>query len=90
MNTILNDFWQQMAFFLNTKVMIHFCRIQQCFVSKKRQVFRRFFSGENIFKNHNIGPRLFSFASRAKWDIKNDLFVATRRDKKARTFAGQQ
>jgi hypothetical protein len=46
-----------MAFFSKTNIMITIFAKTSSSLSKKRHFFAKFF-GENIFKNHNIGPRL--------------------------------
>jgi hypothetical protein len=65
MITIFCDFSQfsakKLAFFLNTNVMINLFSKFSFVLSQKRQFFAKFF-GENILKNHNIGPRLGEFS----------------------------
>jgi hypothetical protein len=59
MITIFGDFRQfsakKLAFFSKTNVMIKFLHILALFWVKNANFFTEFI-GENIFKNHNIGP----------------------------------
>jgi hypothetical protein len=59
MITIFGDFWQfsakKLAFFSKTNVMIKILYILALFWVKNAEFFAEFF-GENILKNHNIGP----------------------------------
>jgi hypothetical protein len=59
MITIFCDFWQfsakKLAFFSKTNVMIKFLHNLALIWVKNANIFAKYF-GENIFKNHNIGP----------------------------------
>jgi hypothetical protein len=68
MITIFGDFSQflakKLAFFLNTNVMIKFFQHLALFRVKNANFIVKFF-GENILKNHNIGPSSSAIPSTA-------------------------